>query len=850
MLPAGIVTIALALACALAAPPAGSAVPWLSKARALEPSDPAAAVTAYQKALELITSSGEAALEADSRLALGMTLRRAGRSAEGKAELERALDLFLASGDRCGIALARAGLGSEAYYSENAELARAHWLLALAEFEAMGDEREQSRILTNLAAASTGPLREGFLERAAALATRTGDRVRLAGIRRLQADDLMGAGRLKAAIDVLEEAQQLVEGYDGREPTNSILTSLGEAYSLHGAQEKALEVLRRSLARRRKTADRMGILESLNAIGEVLVRLSRPREAAEHFEQALELARTLDAHRVVPVVLGNLAEVRLSGGEDQRAAALLAEAIDSDQILPARRPLMQIQMAQAQLGLGRLDDARRWADLGLSGAERTGNVYHQIQGHLTRARILVANGQRDAAAGDTRRGLELLEETRPELVPDDLLKQEFARSGTARDFYAFAVDIFERQGLQEEALLTAERARSRAFLDLVATRSRETEPAVTAPRARFAKGPASTVTAPSATFAEIAATARRLRSTLVSTFVTPKATFVWVVSPGGAVRMVRLDVSQERLERLVSRARRGSSPDAWGQLYDTLIAPIRPWLKQGGESPGGRARLTVVPHGPLVALPFAALRGPDGRYLVEDFAIHSVPSASWPARPAGERASGTVIVADPASLPDALPPLPGSRREAQAVLAQRPGAQVLTGKLATKRNFRERAPNAALLHLATHALVRDDRPMESFLAFSPADGDDGRLTAGELYDLRFRADLVVLSACRSATGEPSADGVVGLTRAFLSAGVSAVVATAWDVVDEIAADFMKSFYRGLAKGRSRDRALRDAQLELLARLREGRLLVKGPLGPAPLPENPVHWAGFLLVGEP
>jgi CHAT domain-containing protein len=168
--------------------------------------------------------------------------------------------------------------------------------------------------------------------------------------------------------------------------------------------------------------------------------------------------------------------------------------------------------------------------------------------------------------------------------------------------------------------------------------------------------------------------------------------------------------------------------------------------------------------------------------------------------------------------------------------------------------------------------------------------DDGRLTADEVYGLRLRARLVVLSACRTALGPLSGDGVIGFTRAFLYAGASSVVATSWDVPDEAGYEVMRRFYRaraaderrgsqaGAATGRNGGKvhaasarstnagasskvsaratmphtadALRTAQLAVLASLRKGTLMATTPAGPVALREHPLLWAGFLVVGEP
>jgi CHAT domain-containing protein len=149
-------------------------------------------------------------------------------------------------------------------------------------------------------------------------------------------------------------------------------------------------------------------------------------------------------------------------------------------------------------------------------------------------------------------------------------------------------------------------------------------------------------------------------------------------------------------------------------------------------------------------------------------------------------------------------------------------------------------------------VVRDERPLESFLALNRDEkgGDDGRLTVRDIYALDLQASLVVLSACRTGLGQLSSDGIVGLTRAFLSAGAPSVVATLWDVADEPTYRLVSRFYAGLAAAPDKARALRAAQLSMLRALRAGEVKVGAGASAVTLPEHPALWAGFVLVGEP
>jgi CHAT domain-containing protein len=148
-------------------------------------------------------------------------------------------------------------------------------------------------------------------------------------------------------------------------------------------------------------------------------------------------------------------------------------------------------------------------------------------------------------------------------------------------------------------------------------------------------------------------------------------------------------------------------------------------------------------------------------------------------------------------------------------------------------------------HFAPHAIIDDTDPLGSFLAL-----EGGNLTVADIYTLRLDADLVLLSACRTALGPISGDGVAGVTRAFVYAGAASVMATTWDVADAPTVRLVQQFYRRRLRGAGKAAALREAQLQLLTDLRGGRVIVQEPDGPVALRPDPYFWAGFVLVGEP
>jgi CHAT domain-containing protein len=445
--------------------------------------------------------------------------------------------------------------------------------------------------------------------------------------------------------------------------------------------------------------------------------------------------------------------------------------------------------------------------------------------------------------------LNRIEDVRTRLVPADFFKQEFHRVLEAVYNEAIAINLSQAQ--DKRALETAESARSRAFLDLLATRA--AEPMTTA--------------AP-ATSSDIVATARRLGSTFVVYWAGYDALFTWVVTPDGAVRARRTNLMRTRLDELVRTATPATDPgnavaarpnSAWRELYDLLIQPVRDALPARGSL------ITIVPHGPLLNLSFAALQDARGRYLLEDYSIHYTPAASMlqftsmrqhAAAPAPEM----LFVADPAlparsRLDMPLPRLPGARAEVQAIarLVPRTRVTVLQDAQATEAGVRAALGGKAVLHFATHAILRDNEPMKSFLALGQSAGAaeaDGVLTAQEVYGWSLNADLIVLSACRSGGGRVTGDGVATFARAFIYAGTPSLVASLWDVADEPTNRLLPGFYRSWLGGQSKALALRTAQLQLLRDLRAGRVQLQTAAGLVTLPEHPVYWAGFALIGEP
>jgi CHAT domain-containing protein len=183
-----------------------------------------------------------------------------------------------------------------------------------------------------------------------------------------------------------------------------------------------------------------------------------------------------------------------------------------------------------------------------------------------------------------------------------------------------------------------------------------------------------------------------------------------------------------------------------------------------------------------------------------------------------------------------LPQLEFARREAEQI-ASKLEVRPLLGAEADRESVRQLLPQQKLIHLATHGLLDDVGPATEIpgaIALAPTVEDDGFLTATEIAALNLQARLVVMSACNTGRGRLSADGLLGLVRAFLTAGAECVVASLWSVPDHSTQELMVEFYEDLLRGQPIAQALRQAMLTLKADKRYA---------------NPLDWAAFTVTGQ-
>lgn len=487
-----------------------------------------------------------------------------------------------------------------------------------------------------------------------------------------------------------------------------------------------------------------------------------------------------------------------------------------------------------------------------------GEIYWLIL--FDRGRIAEREGETAQAVDFYRRAIEVIERQRSSIHTE---ANKIGFVGDKQSVYTRLIDLLERSGRAGEAFEYAERAKSRALVDLLAEKSAFRARGATARQTlnRLVETDLEARSQPPIAAAEAGTRALRVLK-IVEELRQEEPELASLVAVDNAAvselqQLIEADeallhyypvkanesiaflVTRERIEtfrirhddlavrvrQLRERIERRAPVDEPAQaLYGLLIKPLAARIQT--------ANLLFVPHGALHYLPLAALH--DGQdYLIGRFALRTLPSVTAlrylrSATPPGNR---TLILGNP-DLRDPSLDLPNAEIEARELAGMLPNSLLKLRGEASKANFQRLARGMDRIHIASHGKFDNTRPMQSALYLAPSGSDDGRLTVAELYELDLNADLVTLSACETGLGRlAGGEELIGLTRGFLFAGTRSIVASLWPVDDAATAELMRTFYAGLAKMNKRD-ALREAQ-NLTRKTHP----------------HPFYWAAFQLTGN-
>jgi tetratricopeptide (TPR) repeat protein len=597
--------------------------------------------------------------------------------------------------------------------------------------------------------------------------------------------------------------------------------------------------------------DVFGAITSLDLQGWLAIQTGDFEAAQRAYEDVVDRSRAfgqpeseIDAH----LTLGQLAERRGEWGAAARELAR-AEATARRHGMPGyARPLLYHRGVLA-LRRGNLADAERLLRTHLAGVvSEQPNWRYQSGARL--AEVLARRGRIPEAEQALTTADDALDAWRSTLGDRQLrlLAAQSRENDTDPDLgVATVLAALAGRGRVAASFALAERGRARDLADRL-NRAAAFDPSTADSAARAAPAvtiPVVTASLPdSATvLLEYVAGVGDEPTTLFA--ITRTGTHAWILPPEDSLApliarfqvLLESDAAPRDLARALAAA-----------LLDSAVAALGPEVR----------RLVISPDGVLQRLPFDALLLADGSFVLERFAVTLTPSATvavklW-RRPRSVGARGMLVMADPTFAGEVpggrddadrfrsaargrgtLPRLPGSAREGRLVARYSPYATLLRRAAATE-TWLKHAPltSYAVIHFASHALVDEGSLLSTALALTPGGGEDGFVGPSELAGLALAADLVVLSACRTAGGAlVRGEGVQGLAAPLLEAGARAVVETWWPIGDAATVKLVGDFYEELALGLPAADALRGAKL---AAMRRG----------APARE----WAAFTIIGDP
>jgi CHAT domain-containing protein len=668
-------------------------------------------------------------------------------------------------------------------------------------------------------------------------------------------------GNYAKAIEYSQQSLAIARELKDRDEEAAALSNLGIAYEFLGNYAKSIEYAQQSLAITRELTNRQSEGAALANLGITYRLLGNYAKAIEYAQQSLAIFREIKNRQSEGLALVSLGNAYLSVGNYAQAIEYLQQYLAIASEIKNRKGEGSAlgNLGIAYYYLGNYAKAIEYAQQSLA-------IFREIKDRQQEGQALNNLGADFLKAGN-------LIEAEKMLVNAIQVWESMRQMLGSND--ANKVSIFERQAhtyrtLQQvrvaqnnpiAALEIAERGRARAFVDLLTQRlsSDSANPVITeAPNQdqirQIAKAQNATLVQYSIIYDNFQIQGKQETQ--------ESAIYIWVIQPTGEITFREVDLKplwQQHNASLASLivgnqeflAVRSRSSTGFAQpqpdlptLHQLLIDPIASLLPKDPN-----AHVIFIPQGSVFQVPFPALQDANGTYLIQKHTILSAPSIQVLALTRQQRqklaqkpvnSSNALVLGNP-TMPivslslgepkQRLSPLPGAEAEAIAI-APLLNTQAITGAQGTKAAIVQKMPQASIIHLATHGLLDDVRGLGSAIALAPSGTDDGLLTAEEIFDMKLQANLVVLSACNTGEGRITGDGVIGLSRALISAGVPSVIVSLWSVPDAPTSELMQSFYQNLQNNPDKAQALRQAMLTTM----------KTHPGPR-------NWAAFTLIGE-
>ena len=658
-------------------------------------------------------------------------------------------------------------------------------------------------------------------------------------------------GDYKKAIDYYQQSLAIKRKIGDRYGEAYSLTNLGIAYDNLGDYKKAIDYYQQSIAIKREIGHRLGEASSLTNLGLVYRHLGDYKKAIDNYQQSIAIQREIGHRLGEASSLGNLGFAYRHLGDYKKAIDYHQQSIVIAREIGNRKgeAISLSGLGNAYRTLGEYKKAIDYHQQSIAIAREIGHRKGEAMSLNNLGLTFLKKNQPEQAQTNLFDAIKIWEDMRHLLRNEDDWKvsifEQQARS------YRLLQQVLVAQGQPKQALEIAERGRNRALIDLLGAQLSETPQTTKAP-----------------TLKDIQEIAKQQQATLVQYSIADEQIYIWVIAPSGEITFRSNTLPQDpTLAELVkvtrdyiaTRGRGNQNADSppnprninrLQELYQLLITPIVDVLPTNPSD-----RVIFIPHQELFLVPFAALQDDNHNYLIENHTILTAPSIQslsftrkhW--HRVKDSTGQPLIVGNP-TMPkinvgleqEPLKSLSGAETEALTI-AQLLNTTALIGAEATEPTIVRKMANATLIHLATHGLV-DGIYYRGAIALAPEKPDhDGFLTSREILSSHagpekslLKAKLVVLSACDTGRGEIKGEGVVGLSRSLIAAGVPSLVVSLWQVPDDDTAKLMKEFYTNIYTHKfDKAKAMREAMLSMLND-EDGN-------------PDPKAWAAFTVIGE-
>ncbi len=785
----------------------------------------AQAETALREARSIAEAKGDQGQLCNILRWLGVAVDEQGRADEATAIYQELSDLAVARGDSLHQGWALVGLAWRDFQSGRNVESVSRYRRAITLFRAVGEVRGRIWALNGLGASLVGlgdslGATEAFQE-VADIARSTDDMV----IESMAQNNLgilaYDRGAPGLAMEHFARARdlQIAKGYrkGAFRPAFNVALCLQDL----GRLDEATDLFEALLAEAREAQWVDLAASTQGKLAFLTMKQGRPRQAVERYREALT-DRSILSLKIATELRVGMALSMVAAGEAEAALQLLFEG-EQEFLASSDAGLhlyLDLNIGKVLQEVGRQEEALARFESVYESASELGQVGPRVDAMARAAAALSALGRPAEALARLREGATIWDSERA-LPRDPEWRERYGISGHLLYTDLALALLAPRPGTEPEARTREafdrlQRFKSRTLLERMLGDDEE--------RAVL-------------TLTELQSEVLKEDELLLDLYLGPRCSLLFAVTRK-VCRAQVLSGEDELVPRLrelhhfLSRPPSTAASNADLAVIGAAAASLGESLFMSVDSLIAASRCVIlVPDGPLNLLAPALLRQDD-----PSSCWIRVPSATLLAqlRTNGEDDTHPTAMGLALNGTDSagLGKLPGARREVEQIADRYLGVEWRQmSDLDSSRAAGDLLSGPRFLHLAAHASLDDQNPWQSGIHLGPA----GRLSAAEIAGSRFNARLAVLAACSSGSGRLlSGEGVLGLTSAFLAAGVPAVVATLWPVDDAATARFSGFFYEALAEGLGADESLRQAQERLRAE---------------PATAHPFFWSGFVLVGD-